>query len=130
MTTKYLVPTYKEIVTAFTLVLFVLSGLAYAGEADVVKVTVRKKGVNLYDFGVTVLHKDAGWDHYANRWEVLDEKGKVLATRTLHHPHVKEQPFTRYLTDVVIPAEIKLVTIRAHDSVHQYGGITKKVELQ
>ncbi|MEW8561023.1 MAG: hypothetical protein AB2541_02925 [Candidatus Thiodiazotropha sp.] len=129
MKAKYHISIVKLILTAFALNLFVSSGLV-AGEADVVKVTVRKKGVNLYDFGVTVLHKDAGWDHYANRWEVLDEKGAVLATRTLHHPHVKEQPFTRYLTDVVIPVGIKQVTIRAHDSVHQYGGIIKKVELQ
>ncbi|MEW8505832.1 MAG: hypothetical protein AB2598_03960 [Candidatus Thiodiazotropha sp.] len=126
---KRTVPTVQMILTVLVLISFALATVAYAGEADVVKVSVRKKAENLYDFGVTVLHRDTGWDHYANRWEVLDGKGGVLATRTLHHPHVKEQPFTRYLSNVAIPADIKRVTIRAHDSVHQYGGKSREVEL-
>ena len=51
----------------------------------------------------------------------------VLGTRTLYHPHVDEQPFTRSLSDVQIPASITAVTVRAHDSVHEYGGETVKV---
>ncbi|MES9991968.1 MAG: hypothetical protein ABW098_08445 [Candidatus Thiodiazotropha sp.] len=129
MDTKYCASVFIRVLTISTLVLFVFSGFVYAGEADVVKVTVRKKGENLYDFGVTVLHKDVGWEHYANRWEVLDDKGVILATRTLHHPHVKEQPFTRYLANVVIPADLSYVIIRAHDSIHLYGGVTKRVQL-
>lgn len=35
---------------------------------------------------------------------------------------VDEQPFTRVLSGVVIPAVIRTVTIRSHDSVHGYGG--------
>ncbi|ODB92997.1 hypothetical protein A3197_19525 [Candidatus Thiodiazotropha endoloripes] len=112
----------------FLLMLFMFAfSSAYAGEADVVNAEVRKRGSNLYDFSVTVQHQDSGWDHYANRWEVLDEKGGVIGTRTLHHPHVKEQPFTRVLSGVVIPVDVKTVTIRAHDSVHKYGG--KRIEL-
>jgi hypothetical protein len=109
--------------------LLVLCTCSYAGEADVVDVEVRKRGSNLYDFSVTVKHQDSGWDHYANRWEIVDEQGKILGTRTLHHPHVDEQPFTRVLSGVVIPADIKTVTIRAHDSVHEYGGKGKTVKL-
>ncbi len=93
-----------------------------AGEADVTEVAVEKTGDTLYDFNVTVLHQDSGWKHYANKWEILDSHGKVLATRTLYHPHVNEQPFTRTLADVVIPKNIKSVTVRAFDSVHEYGG--------
>lgn len=44
---------------------------------------------------VTLSHPDTGWDHYANFWHVLDDKGNVLAERELVHPHVHEQPFTR-----------------------------------
>ena len=110
------------------LTLFIVTfSSAHAGEADVVNVEVRKRGSNLYDFSVTVQHQDSGWDHYANRWEVLDEKGGIIGTRTLHHPHVKEQPFTRVLSGVVIPIGVKTVTIRAHDSVHKYGG--KHIEM-
>jgi hypothetical protein len=106
----------------FLLLFFVTCSSVYAGEADVIAVEVRKRGSNLYDFSVTVQHQDSGWDHYANRWEVLDEKGRVIGTRTLHHPHVNEQPFTRVLSGLVIPADVKTVTIRSHDSVHEYGG--------
>ncbi len=96
--------------------------VSLAGEADVIDVSVEKTADSLYDFHVTVLHKDSGWKHYANKWEILDSHGKVLATRTLYHPHVNEQPFTRSLSDVKIPKQIKSVTVRAYDSVHEYGG--------
>ncbi|MEW8137301.1 MAG: hypothetical protein AB2536_11275 [Candidatus Thiodiazotropha endolucinida] len=101
----------------------------HAGEADVVDVAVKNRGANIYDFSVTVMHQDTGWDHYANRWEVLDEKGVILGTRTLHHPHVNEQPFTRRLSGIHIPSEIKSVVIRSHDSVHKFGGATVTVQL-
>ncbi|MES9976389.1 hypothetical protein [Candidatus Thiodiazotropha sp. LNASS1] len=114
---------------ACLLTLFSTHPSAHAGEADVVDVTVNNRGGNIYDFSVTVMHQDTGWDHYANRWEVLDEKGVILGTRTLHHPHVNEQPFTRRLSGIHIPSEIKSVVIRSHDSVHKYGGATVTVQL-
>lgn len=67
-------------------------------------------------------HDDDGWDHYANRWEVLSLDGKILATRKLAHPHDNEQPFTRSLRNVKIPADLNEVVIRAHDLLHEYGG--------
>ena len=100
-----------------------------AGEADVVKVDAKKAGNSTYHFNVTVSHADTGWDHYANKWDVLALDGTVLGTRTLHHPHVDEQPFTRSLSGVVIPARVKTVTVRAHDSVHKYGGKVISVDL-
>ena len=107
-----------------------LSGTAsVAGEADVLKVNYNKTG-NTYRFDVTVLHADAGWDHYANKWDVVTENGEILATRTLYHPHDNEQPFTRSISGVNIPENIKKVTLRAHDSVHGYGGKTVPVELE
>jgi len=38
-------------------------------------------------------------------------------------------PFTRSLSGVAIPADIDHVMIRAHDSIHEYGGKTMRVEL-
>jgi hypothetical protein len=93
-----------------------------AGEADVLKVKVKKSSHDTYTFNVTVLHKDSGWDHYANKWEVTTLDGKVLAERILLHPHVNEQPFTRSLSGVKIPQGIESVKICAHDLVHEYGG--------
>lgn len=102
---------------------------SFAGEADVVDVKVSKGGNNSYSFTVTVLHKDTGWNHYASKWDIIDEKGTVIGTRTLHHPHVEEQPFTRSLSGVEIPGTIRAVTVRAYDSVHKYGGKVINIEL-
>ena len=74
-------------------------------------------------------HADAGWDHYADKWELLTPEGTVLGIRTLHHPHVGEQPFTRSLSGVKIPATVAEVTVRAHDSVHTYGGNTQTIKV-
>jgi hypothetical protein len=101
--------------------------IAWAGEADVIKVEVKPTGGDTYFFKVTVQHADEGWDHYANKWDVVASDGNVLGTRTLYHPHVDEQPFTRSLSDVKISESMKEVTIRAHDSVHKYGGKTVTV---
>ena len=87
-----------------------------------IDVVVKKNSYDTYDFSVTVFHEDAGWKHYADKWEVTDKNGTVLRTRTLYHPHVNEQPFTRDLSGVKIPENIKSVVIRAHDLVHGYGG--------
>lgn len=95
---------------------------AFAGKADVVNVRVDCPEKNRCDFTVTVLHTDEGWDHYADRWQVLGPDGEVLGTRTLLHPHEHEQPFTRSLEGVAIPPDIDHVTLRAHDSVHGDGG--------
>ena len=107
----------------FLIICFFLSlSTSFAGEADVVKVEVTKNDKNTYTFSVTVSHKDTGWKHYSNKWEIVGEDGIVFGTRILQHPHVNEQPFTRSLSGVEIPEGIKSVTIRAHDSVHEYGG--------
>ena len=112
------------------LLIFLLSGnVASAGEVDVLQVKVKRSGDNVYSFEVTVTHKDEGWDHYANKWDVVAPDGTTLGTRTLYHPHVQEQPFTRSLSGVKIPKGIHRVTIRAHDSVHGYGGNVMTVDL-
>ena len=49
-----------------------IGGVAQSGEADV-----------------------TGWEHYANKWDVVGPDDTILGTRVLLHPHVNEQPFTR-----------------------------------
>lgn len=104
-------------------------GAARAGEADVVAATAECDARRACRFSVTVRHADTGWEHYADAWEVLSEAGEVLATRVLRHPHVNEQPFTRQLAGVKIPAGVERVRIRARDSVHADGGAEVVVEL-
>ena len=105
-------------------------GDAFAGPADIEKATAQKNSDGLYTFQVTVRHGDTGWNHYANRWDVVAPDGTVLGTRVLLHPHVDEQPFTRSLSGVEIPDGVTSVTIRGHDSVHKLGGAEIKVELK
>ncbi len=102
---------------------------SFAGEADVIEVKVSRSGKNSYNFTVTVLHKDTGWKHYANKWDIIDEKGIVSGTRVLLHPHVEEQPFTRSLSGVEIPDNLKALNVRAYDSVHEYGGKVVSIKL-
>lgn len=96
--------------------------LVLAGEADVVEVKIIATEAGIYQFDVTLSHRDEGWEHYANKWEVVGSDGTVIGTRILHHPHVQEQPFTRSLSGVKISPKYSTVTVRAHDSVHEYGG--------
>ena len=109
--------------------LLLMPTAAYAGEADVIEVKVRHTAGNSYNFDVTVRHADEGWEHFANKWEVMAPDETVLGTRVLAHPHVDEQPFTRSLSGVKIPENITEVTVRAHDLVHEYGGKTVTVKV-
>ena len=102
--------------------LLALSGPAGAGLADVLGARIEQAPDGSYRIAATVRHADGGWDHYADRWEVLGPRGQVIATRVLLHPHVHEQPFTRGLSGVRIPPTWTWVRIRAHDKVHGYGG--------
>ena len=97
------------------------SAVTFGGMADVLDVRVVCPEKDRCDFTVTLSHADEGWDHYADRWEVLAPDGTVLGARTLLHPHVHEQPFTRSLDGVAIPEGVDSVTVRAHDSVHGHG---------
>ena len=93
-----------------------------ADDANVKNVEIINEGDNRFTFEVTVQHNDTGWDHYADRWEILNPEGKIIAIRVLRHPHVKEQPFTRRLHFVVVDEEIDEVTVRAHCPVNEFGG--------
>lgn len=95
----------------------------FAGEADVVGGSITALGDGRYRIDATIQHADTGWDHYANRWDVLAPDGSIIGVRELAHPHVNEQPFTRSLT-LDIAAGISSVTLQANDSVHGLGGKT------
>ncbi len=103
---------------------------AHAGEADVVGAQVVRDGEGIYRFHVSVAHTDTGWDHYADKWEVVAPDGSLLGTRVLAHPHEHEQPFTRSLGGVAVPQDVDQVTLRAHDSVHGYGGAEMMLEIK
>ena len=100
-------------------ILGLLPALAPAGEVRIVD--VRVECAASCTFSVTLEHADEGWNHYADRWDVVTLDGQLLKSRVLHHPHVDEQPFTRSLSGVSIPAGVSQVRIRARDSKHGFS---------
>lgn len=107
----------------------VLGAPAWADPPDIVSVTSQKSGGS-WRFDVTIAHPDTGWDHYADGWRVLDMDGNELGMRVLHHPHVTEQPFTRSLSGVAIPAGTTQVQIQARCSVDGWSDDTVTVSLK
>lgn len=104
------------------------SSQAVAGQVEIVKVQFEKQGSS-WRVNTTLRHDDTGWDHYADGWRVVDEKGKELGMRTLYHPHETEQPFTRGLSNVMIPAGVSVVFVEAHDKVHGWSKQRVRVDL-
>jgi hypothetical protein len=84
-----------------------------------------------------VRHPDTGWEDYADGWDVVTPEGRVLKpdadsefTRTLLHPHVDEQPFTRSQGGIAIPPGVTRLRVRAHDLVDGWGGQEVVVDLE
>ncbi|WP_085447216.1 hypothetical protein [Magnetofaba australis] len=95
---------------------------AQADAPRIVDAQASRLDTGAWRFDVTVRHADSGWDHFADGWEILaTDKTTVLARRTLYHPHVNEQPFTRSLSPVQLDKEVSQIFIRVHDKRHGYG---------
>ncbi|KHA53864.1 hypothetical protein [Sulfitobacter geojensis] len=112
-----------------TLALFLSSTLVFADSPQIENVAARKSG-NYWSFDVTLKHGDTGWDHYADAWRVVDMDGNELGLRNLAHPHTNEQPFTRSLSGVEIPAGMTEVGIQARDNISGWGSEIKRVKLR
>ena len=102
--------------------------LVLAGEVEVVQTVFTKRG-DAWHVSTTLRHGDTGWDHYADAWRVVDEAGTVLGTRELLHPHEQEQPFTRSLSGVAIPAKTRVVYVEGRDKVHGWSQQRIRVDL-
>ena len=91
--------------------------------AQVRRVVARESPDGSWRFDVTVEHRDEGWDHYADLWQVVHpETLELYGERVLLHPHDNEQPFTRSQSGIVIPDGQTLVLVRARCQVHGFGG--------
>ncbi|MDX1823902.1 MAG: hypothetical protein R3354_04250 [Thiohalomonadales bacterium] len=111
------------------LLMLVVTNMVSAGQVTIRHVEFEKQGAS-WTVAVTLQHADTGWDHYADGWRIVTVDGTVLGHRTLYHPHVNEQPFTRNLSGVMIPPEIDIVFIEAHDKVHGWNPQRLEVNLQ
>ena len=113
-------------------VLFIMLGLAsqlaWSGNVEIRFVELSRTA-DTWRAAVTLAHADSGWSHYADGWRLVTPDGKVLGHRTLWHPHEHEQPFTRQLSDINIPANIKSIIVEAHDKVHGWSSDKVQIDL-
>lgn len=114
----------------FSFLLLICSLTSQANEVEITNVVAHQGSDKTWTFAVTLKHADTGWDHYANEWQVIAPDNKILATRTLYHPHVEEQPFTRNTSGVKIPASMETVRIIAKDTVHGLAKTAMQINLK
>lgn len=101
---------------------------ALADDATIVAAEARASGGD-WTFSVTLRHGDTGWEDYADGWRVVGSDGTVLGTRTLYHPHVEEQPFTRSLSGVSVPPGTETVFIEARTNTDGWGAARYRLDL-
>jgi hypothetical protein len=114
------------------LVLFALAfgtGLPALAEVPAVVAASATPQASGWRIDVTIRHPDTGWDHYADGWEVLAPDGSRLGYRELVHPHEDEQPFTRSLSGIAVPAGADHLLIRPHCLVDGWSGTTFRLDL-
>lgn len=114
---KYLLP-----------ILALLAGPAFA-DPPAIEAATATRAAQAWRVDVTLRHPDTGWEHYADAWEVLSPEGTRLGLRVLTHPHENEQPFTRSLAGVEVPAGTEYVLIRARCLVDGWAGSQVRVNL-
>ena len=102
---------------------------ANADDAVIEAATAIQNGAS-WTVSVTLSHGDTGWDDYADGWRVVTADGTVLGVRELLHPHVNEQPFTRSLSSVEVPAESGEIFVEARTNVSGWGAQRFPLDLQ
>ena len=96
---------------------------------DVVAAKVTSLGGGSFDFDVTISSPYDTRQRYADGFRVVGPNGEVYGERKLLHDHADEQPFTRDLHGVAIPAGVRTVAVEARDLSHGYGGRRLEVAL-
>ena len=96
---------------------------------DVVDVKLQARGENRFDFDVTISSPYDTPQRYADAFRVMNVDGLVYGERKLLHDHANEQPFTRGLYGVSIPAGVQIVVVQARDQRFGYGGKSVQVAL-
>jgi hypothetical protein len=96
---------------------------------DVIAAKVQPRGADTFDFDVTVSSPYDTPLRYADAFRVLHKDGTVYGERVLLHDHATEQPFTRDLQGVKVPAGVRSVVVQARDLKNGWGGKTVEVVL-
>jgi hypothetical protein len=96
---------------------------------DVLAAKVQPRGAGRFDFDVTVSSPYDTPQRYAGAFRVMHKDGTVFGERVLLHDHATEQPFTRDLQGVAVPAGVRSVVVQARDLKNGWGGKTVEVAL-
>jgi len=91
---------------------------------DVLAATIKATGPGIYSVSATLSSPYDSPERYADGWRVVGPDGTVYGERPLAHDHAGEQPFTRSVSGVAIPAGVAEVTIEGRDQVSGWGGDT------
>lgn len=118
--------TFRNICSLIGLIAF--TNVAIADGASIEAVEARNDG-SIWTFSVTLRHGDTGWDDYADGWRVVAEDGTEFGLRTLFHPHVNEQPFTRSQSGIAIPEGVTRVFVEARTKTEGWGEMRFPVDL-
>jgi hypothetical protein len=96
---------------------------------DVVAAKVTPLGGDRFNFDVTISSPYDTPQRYADAFRIVGPGGEVYGERKLLHDHADEQPFTRDLHCVTIPAGPRAVIVEARDLRYGYGGRRLEVAL-
>jgi hypothetical protein len=96
---------------------------------NVQDVRVKAIGPTTFDFDVTISSPYDTAQRYADAFRVVGKDGRVFGERVLLHDHAGEQPFTRDLHGVTIPAGVRAIVLQARDRKYGYGGREVEVAL-
>jgi len=96
---------------------------------DVLSATITPESDGTYTLNVTMSSPYDTPERYADGWRVLAPDGTVLGEKILTHDHASEQPFTRTLSGVSIPADVAAITVEGRDSSNGYGGQTVDIQV-
>lgn len=81
----------------------------------------------IFHVKVTIEHEDTGWDNYVEAWEIFGPDGQILGVRPFFEPELERLKTVSALAGVVIPEDIRTVTIRAR--TYPKGFEAKPVEI-
>ena len=94
---------------------------------DVVDAELVPTGDDTWRISATISSPYDTPERYADAFRVSTPDGTVLGVRELLHDHANEQPFTRSLEEVEIPAEVDRVIVGGRDLTNGWGGETVEV---
>ena len=110
------------------LALIFFAGQAVQGEESTPKIAdvrVKRDSADqsgIYHIKVVIEHEDTGWDDYVDAWEVVGSNGELLGVRPFFEPELDRNQTVTALAGVIIPEEVKTVTIRARKHPQGYQG--------